>query len=123
MAGLTTLPVVDNGWLYLRDKYLTCEKWDEFAVSGGRIYAKTRKWDPSVTRWKAHEGIHMTAICKAGNTVFSGSRTHVYAVNAETGKELWKAPVPAPVTDLAFNNGYLFASCKNGAFLCFGSPQ
>ena len=44
----------------------------------------------------------------------------MYATASKTGADLWSADMPGEVTDLAFQDGRLFAVCKNPhAVVCF----
>ncbi|NRA39604.1 MAG: PQQ-binding-like beta-propeller repeat protein, partial [Planctomycetes bacterium] len=115
--GLSVLPVVDGDSIYLRNTFLSGESWNNFTI-GKRGALTKRQW--LAPHWKAWRGISMTAIIKAGDIIFTGSKTSVYATNAADGKELWSAPVSAVVTDLAFNGGKLMVTCANGEMFCFG---
>ena len=42
------------------------------------------------------------------DTIFTGSDGRVHATRAADGKQLWSAPAPGKVTDLAFHAGRLF---------------
>ncbi len=53
----------------------------------------------------------------------SGGAKKLYATNRADGKQLWSVPVPSEVTDLAFHSGRLFAVCRSGEVLCFGSDN
>jgi ankyrin repeat protein/outer membrane protein assembly factor BamB len=116
-AGLAVLPVVDGDTVYLRGTFLTAEKWAAFKVSAGRLSTR----HSSAPLWTAWRGVPMTAIIKAGDTIFTGSAGRVHATSAADGQELWSAPVPAKVTDLAFNNGKLLVTCANNALICFSA--
>ncbi len=71
--------------------------------------------------WKAWPGAPMNALIEASGMILSGGAEKLYATDAMDGQELWKAPVPSEVTDLAFHDGRLFAVCRSGEILCFGS--
>jgi outer membrane protein assembly factor BamB len=46
----------------------------------------------------------------------------VYATRAATGEQLWSAPVPGKVEDLAVHGGRLFVLCERGEIVCFSAP-
>ena len=102
------LPVVANDVVYLlnRKTYLVAVK-----------YVKLRA---GKQLWKAWHGAPMNVLIEAKGVLLSGGTKKLYATNALDGKELWSAPVPSEVTDLAFHGGRLFAVCRSGEVLCFG---
>ncbi len=55
----------------------------------------------------------------AGNTIYAGGMGRVVAVDAETGKKLWEAPVDGRAGGLAAARGRLFVSTDKGAIHCF----
>ncbi|MCL4202265.1 MAG: PQQ-binding-like beta-propeller repeat protein [Pirellulaceae bacterium] len=57
----------------------------------------------------------------AGSHVLAGGTDEVVALDSETGREVWQAPVEGLVKGLAAANGRLFASTDNGRIYCFGS--
>ena len=115
------LPVVTSDTIYLRGKYLSAEKRDQFRIGpNGRLRRTDSRWAPKIVRWRAWAGVPMTAICKTADTVFTGAADGVFATAADDGRQLWSAPVPGRVTDLAFNGGRLFVACEGGRLLCFG---
>jgi outer membrane protein assembly factor BamB len=61
----------------------------------------------------------MTAAIQAGDTLLTGSAGKVHATAADDGRELWSAPVPGTVSDLAFHSGRLLATTRQGGVICF----
>jgi hypothetical protein len=62
----------------------------------------------------------MNVLIEASGVLFSGGKTKVHATRAADGKELWSAPMSSEVTDLAFQDGRLFATCQSGEIVSFG---
>ncbi len=65
----------------------------------------------------------MAVLIDAGGRRFSGGKAEAYATRARDGRELWSGPIPGAVTDLAFQDGRLFAACQSGELVVFGTPQ
>lgn len=59
----------------------------------------------------------------AGQHVLAGGAGEVIALDAATGKEVWRAPVDGRVKGLAVANGRLVASTDDGRIHCFGHGQ
>ena len=128
------LPVVTDEAIYLRDGHLlTAEKRRAYKVHNKRgefTYVQSRlvkrierSPDPSDLLWNAWGGVRMTCAIKAGDNVFTGSEAKVHATRAADGKELWSAPIPDKVTDLAFHGDRLFVVTEGGSVVCFAPKE
>ena len=53
--------------------------------------------------WSAWPGTPMNVLIEAGGVIFSAGAEKIYATKTTDGEELWSAPVPSEVTDLAFH--------------------
>lgn len=122
-----TLPIVTAEVVYWREgKALMAEKRSAFAISFMGITAPLNngyqdpKAPPSAPLWTAWKDERMTAMILAGDTLLSGGEGKVFATDAANGKELWSAPVPGEVRDLAFASGKLFVVCGDDTIVCFG---
>jgi len=120
-AADPALPIVTAESIYLHGRYLSAQRREAFAISpNGRLYRKDSRWSPDIVRWQAWKGIPMTAIAKAGGTIFTGGSDAVFVTADADGKEMCRVPVPGEVESLAFNGGRLFAVCKGGQLVCLG---
>lgn len=130
------LPVVDDESIYLLNQavgregsFLVAGKRDRYALNQNRSSTYEPKKDVSKDgpgahlRWKAWKDAPMTVLIGVGDTVFSGGKDKVYATRVSDGKELWNAPVPGTVDDLAFLDGRLFVQCDSGTIVCFGAKR
>ncbi|KKL91598.1 hypothetical protein LCGC14_1893090 [marine sediment metagenome] len=119
-AADPALPIVTAKSIYLHGRYLSAQRREAFAISiNGRLYRKDSRWSPDIVRWKAWKGIPMTAIAKAGGTIFTGGPGRALATDAATGRRVWSARSPGAVTDLAFSQGRLLAVTDSAQVLCF----
>jgi outer membrane protein assembly factor BamB len=84
----------------------------EEAVRKGTLGKEAVQWD------YARRGLQVMIV--AGSHVLLGGTDEVVALDAETGREVWQAPVEGMVKGLAAANGRLFASTDNGRIYCFG---
>lgn len=120
------LPLVTEDTVYLRNgQLLTAEKRALFAVASARLSIRDEGGRKSTAPeppplWTAWKDAPMTAAIMAGDAIFTGGEGKVYATAAAGGKELWSAPVPGTVRDLAFAGGRLYAVCGDGSVVCFG---
>ena len=115
------LPVVTADSIYLRDRFLSAEQRQAFAISSnGKLIRKDSRWSPDIVRWRAWKGIPMSAIAKVGGVIFTGGSEAVFATADADGRQLGSAAVPGEVESLAFNGGRLFAVCQGGRLVCFG---
>jgi outer membrane protein assembly factor BamB len=126
------LPVVTSETIFAinqtisRSRYLVAARRQAYAVTADKACAfslrrEMRSARPEeYIRWRAWQDQYMTAIIQAGTTLFAGGAGKVYAT-AGDGKELWSAPVPGTVSDLAFNAGRLLVATDTGTIVCFAA--
>jgi outer membrane protein assembly factor BamB len=62
------------------------------------------------------------ALILAGNVLYAGGAGQVLAIDADSGKQLWKSPVEGSAKGLAAAAGRLLASTDKGTIYCFGPP-
>ncbi|MCP4379334.1 MAG: PQQ-like beta-propeller repeat protein, partial [bacterium] len=62
-------------------------------------------------------------IILAGEMIFLGGDSNVYAMSARGGKQLWKAPVDGKAHGLAVANGRLYVSTTKGKIHCFATAK
>lgn len=116
------LPVVGDGVAYLPNQKADGRAGPYLVATSGQL-TSDKKAPPRRLVWKAWEGVLMNVLIEAGGVLFSGGDTKVYATSAVDGKELWSAPVPSEVADLAFQGGRLIAACRSGEIVSFGTPD
>ena len=116
------LPVVGDDVVYLPNQKVNGKAGPYLVATSGQLTSE-KKAPPRHLVWKAWEGVLMNVLIEAGGILFSGGETKVYATGAADGKELWSAPVPGEVIDLAFQGGRLFATCRSGEIVSFGAPD
>lgn len=63
------------------------------------------------------------ALIKAGDHIFAGGDDEVAALDAATGKRLWKHAVDGKAYGLAVADGALYVSTDQGSIYCFGEPR
>jgi len=86
---------------------------------GGKIYSLDAKTGCVNWFFQAESGVR-TAVSLANNAAFFGdSKANVYAVNASTGKQLWKTKADAfPVAGITgspvFHNGKIYIGIRSG---------
>lgn len=59
------------------------------------------------------------ALILAGDTLIAGGRDHVVAIEASTGREIWRRPVEGTAYGLSLAHGRLFASTDRSTIHCF----
>ena len=64
---------------------------------------------------------HQSALIIAGNTLIAGGKDEVIAINAESGKVIWKAAVNGEARGLAVADGHLVVSTTTGRVHVFGA--
>ncbi len=105
--------VVDGGTLYATGSgSVTAYRFAEWAAG---VSAK------KCTQWSAPAG-RVYELIKAGNTLVLGEADQVAAVDAETGRVLWREKVDGQARGLAVADGRLLVSTTTGDIVCFG-PQ
>ncbi|MBC8871440.1 MAG: PQQ-binding-like beta-propeller repeat protein [Planctomycetes bacterium] len=114
------LPIVGDDAAYLPNQKVGGKVGPYLVASSGPL-TNDKAAPPRRLVWKAWEGVLMNVLIEAGGVLFSGGETKVYATGAADGEELWSAPVPSEVTDLAFQGGRLFATCRSGEIVSFGA--
>ncbi|OYW23427.1 MAG: hypothetical protein B7Z55_03540, partial [Planctomycetales bacterium 12-60-4] len=63
---------------------------------------------------------HQSALIIAGKTVIAGGQGEVIAIEAETGRQVWKAAVDGEARGLAVSEGHLVVSTTTGRVYVFG---
>ncbi|WP_395747465.1 PQQ-binding-like beta-propeller repeat protein [Prosthecobacter sp.] len=63
---------------------------------------------------------HQSALIIAGKTVIAGGKGEVIAIDAETGKQVWKSAVEGEARGLAASDGHLVVSTTTGRVYVFG---
>ncbi|MHC4399196.1 MAG: outer membrane protein assembly factor BamB family protein [Planctomycetota bacterium] len=116
------LPIVTDDAIYMLNRNTGGQK-DTYLVAASRQMDTEKAASESDLIWKAWKGRVMGVLIEAGGMLFSGGKAEAYATRARDGKELWSGPIPSAVTDLAFQDGRLFAACQSGEIVCFGAPQ
>jgi len=114
------LPIIGDDAVYLPNHRIDGQAGPYLVATSGQLTSE-KTAPPRRLLWKAWEGALMNVLIEAGGVLFSGGETKVYATRAADGKELWSAPVPSEVTDLAFQDGRLFAICRSGEIVSFGA--
>ena len=66
---------------------------------------------------------HQSALILAGKTLVVGGREEVVCLDAESGKELWKAPVEGDARGLAASGGHLIVSTTAGKIYSFADSS
>lgn len=66
---------------------------------------------------------HQSALILAGKTLVVGGREEVVCLDAESGKELWKAPVEGDARGLAASGGHLMVSTTAGKIYSFADSS
>lgn len=72
------------------------------------------------TKWR-FERKNLDSLILAGNLVITGGKGEVFALDKNTGKQVWQAPVEGLARGLAAAEGRLFVSTDTGAIYCFAS--
>jgi len=89
-------------------------KWDKFPAVAKAIFAdfaRTCRW---MTPIKANE-----AFILAGDVLYAGADSGVFAFDAASGRKLWQVETGARVRALAAANGKLYVSTVDGKVRCF----
>ncbi|MCK5851055.1 MAG: PQQ-binding-like beta-propeller repeat protein, partial [Kiritimatiellae bacterium] len=131
-----SLPIIDEATIYLRGSKkrkekmaLRAEHRSAFVLKSGQLKViKNKAKGTERLIWEAWKTAQMFLGIKAGNVLYTVGRDidgtdRVYATDADSGKELWSAKLPAKGFDLAFTNGRLFVVCYAGNLLCFGQQK
>jgi len=77
---------------------------------------------PSMFKWE-YSRESLCALMLAGDLVIAGGEGIIVAVEAETGREVWKAEVAGKVYGLAVATGNLYVSAGDGSIYCFGAGE
>jgi len=115
------LPIIGDAAVYMPNQKIDGQAAPYLVATSGQSTSE-KTASPRRLLWKAWEGTLMNVLIEAGGVLLSGGDAKVYATRATDGKELWSAPVPSEVTDLAFQDGRLFATCRSGEIVSFGTP-
>lgn len=86
--------------------------------TGGR----KRPVPKAVVQW-SYAGSNLQAIIVAGPHVLVGGVNAVFALDAATGREIWKSKVEGEAKGLAIANGRLVVSTDEGRIHCFGQGK
>jgi outer membrane protein assembly factor BamB len=110
------LPLIDNGVAYFVNRRVSGAGSCLVALAHG----DDKDAKPQLL-WHAWPDEPMNVMVQAADVLFSGGEKGIYATAAGDGKQLWSAPSPNEVTDLACCERRLLAVCRNGEILCFAS--
>lgn len=89
-------------------------KWDKFPAVANAIFARFARKCAWMTPLKANESFIL-----AGDVLYAGADTGVFAFDAATGRKLWQFETAARVRGLAAANGKLYVSTVDGTVRCF----
>ncbi len=87
-------------------------KMDAEWEQAGETMEKSKEWRVPCACW--------ASFIKAGRALIAGGDKEVVALDAATGKTLWRAEVDGRAKGLAAAEGRLFVSTDTGAIYCFG---
>ena len=73
-------------------------------------------------KWQTPTG-RIYELVSAGKVLAAGGQNSVLLLDAESGKQLWKATVDAQARGLAVASGRLLVSTSTGRIYCFGSKK
>ena len=76
----------------------------------------------SAPKW-SYPAERLCSVMLAGATVFAGGDGAVVGMDAQTGKELWKASVRGKAVGLAASDGRLLVSTDEGPVYCFSASK
>ena len=83
------------------------------------VVAKRAQLKDSVYPWR-YGGKQFTAVIRAGDLVLAGGAGTVVALDASSGKEVWRHDVDGLAVGLAVAGGRLVVSTDTGCVYCFG---
>ena len=99
-----------------------------YAAYRGEVYAvDLAEWrrvgnvTDAEKKWRVPFGSRIYSMAVAGRTILIGGSGGVWAFDAASGKEVWKADVDGQVRDLCVAEGRLLASTNLGRIYCFAS--
>jgi len=90
------------------------ENWLKWPEASAAIFDKLQRKCEWMTPLKATE-----ALILAGNVIYAGGEDRVVALDAESGKLLWKFETGSRVRGLAVAGGRLYVSSIDGTVRCF----
>jgi len=91
LAGGNANPIVYNGTMYVQDGWTRISALD--AASGKTLW----QFDPQVGLNVPGNGTNMRSLGMGGGMIFTGMYGTVYAINAQTGAQVWATQIVNPV--------------------------
>ena len=92
------------------------DKWTRWPAESRKVFAKTAKKCQWMTPVAANESMIM-----AGDVIYAGGEGHLVALDAGSGREMWRAETGSRVRGLAVAGGRLFVSTIDGKVRCFAA--